>query len=255
MTSLTAFLLSILIAAAPAPVAPAKADEKPASTEPAKAEAKPEPVLIQEKPMDPEVRKAVDSMQKFYEDTRDFQADFHQTYKYKTFARTSEATGQMRFKKEGPSMRWDYLKPDEKVFVIAAEKVFFYDKAAKQLTISRIAADRLSASVTFLWGQGKLDREFRITKAGRKDLTGGVALELVPRLADPRFQKIFFLLDPKTFSVKDSLVIDPDGSENRMSFTGVKANSGFSSDVFKINPPEGTQINHLDGVPPADPPH
>ena len=204
--------------------------------------AAPEPPAVES----PEVKKAVDSMQRFYEDTRDFQADFVQKYEYKTFQRTSTASGKMRFKKEGPSMRWDYLKPEEKVFVISGEKVYFYDKAAKLLTVSRLAADRLSASITFLWGQGKLDREFRISRADRKDLAGGIALELVPRLPDPRFQRIFFLLDPKTYSVKESIVVDPDGSENRMTFSNARANTGFGNDAFKIQPPEGTQVQHLD---------
>ena len=197
--------------------------------------------------MDPAVKKAVDSMQKFYEETKDFQADFHQTYKYKTFARTSEASGKMLFTKAGPNMRWDYAKPDAKVFVIAADKVFAYMKEAKQLTISRMSTDRLSASITFLWGQGKLDREFRISKADRKDLKDGVALELVPKIADPRFQRIFFLLDPKLFSVKETIVVAPDGSENHMAFTNSKANSGIGSDAFAIKQPDDTQIIHLDG--------
>ncbi|HEY3445277.1 MAG TPA: outer membrane lipoprotein carrier protein LolA [Myxococcales bacterium] len=223
-----------------------KAEPKPAEPKPADPKAA-EPVVVADKtPMDPEVRKAVDSMQKFYEDTKDFQADFKQVYKYKTFARTTEAAGKMKFKKDGPSMRWDYLKPGEKVFVVAAEKVFAYDKEAKQLIVSRMSADRLSASVTFLWGQGKLDREFRITKADRKDFTGGIALELTPKLVDPRFQKVFFLLDPKTFAVKESIVVDPDGSENRMTFSNQKTNTGLTNDAFKIEPPADVQIKRMD---------
>ncbi|MBI5544077.1 MAG: outer membrane lipoprotein carrier protein LolA [Deltaproteobacteria bacterium] len=246
---MTPLSLVCLVGLLAAPLQGSPAGNAPAAEPKAKTEAtQAEPVVVPEKaPMAPEVKKAVDSMQRFYEDTKDFQADFKQTYKYKTFARTTQATGKMRFKKEGPSMRWDYATPDEKVFVIAVEKVFAYDKAAKTLTVSRLSADRLSASITFLWGQGKLDREFRIQKADRKDLKDGIALELTPKITDPRFQKIFFLLDTKTFSVKETVVVDPDGSENRMTFTNVKTNSGLSNDIFKIEPPEGTQIMRLDG--------
>lgn len=251
MNPLAILCLASLLAA-PAP-APAPADKK---AEPAKAETKPEPkaeakpseqvVVTDKTPMDPEVRKAVDSMQKFYEDTKDFQAAFKQVYKYKTFEKTTEASGKMMFKKAGPMMRWDYLKPGEKVFVIAAERVSAYDKEAKQLVVSRMSADRLSASVTFLWGQGKLDREFRIAKADRKDLIGGFALELTPKVADPRFQKVFFLLDAKTYAVKESIVVDPDGSENRISFSNQKTNTGLSNDAFKIEPPKDVQVKRLD---------
>ncbi len=223
--------------ASPAPTAPTAGPTAPTG-EPSKATAEPA--------MAPDVRKAVGAMQKFYEGIRDFQADFAQTYEYKTFARTTRASGRMAFMKQGGSMRWDYLKPTVKVFVVANEKVYAYDKEARQLAVSRLSADRLSASVTFLWGQGKLDREFRISKATRPDLTGGVALELVPKTADPRFQRIFFLLDSKTFSVKATVVVDPDGSESSMTFTSPTINSGLTTDAFKIEPPEGTQIIRLD---------
>jgi len=226
-----------------APVAPAPT---PAPA-PAPAAAKDAPATVQDKaPMDPAVKKAVDTMQKFYEETKDFQADFRQTYKYKTFAHTSEASGKVLFAKVGPSMRWDYLKPEEKAFVVSGEKVYAYLKEAKQLMVSRISADRLSASITFLWGQGKLEREFRISKAARKDLKDGVALELVPKIADPRFQRIFFLLDPKVFSVKETIVVDPDGSENRMAFANVKTNTGVDKKAFEISHPDDTQIIRQD---------
>jgi outer membrane lipoprotein carrier protein len=207
---------------------------------------KPEPSTTESTPMDPEVKRAVDTMQKFYEETKDFQADFHQTYLYKSFGRSSEAWGEVRFSKVGPSMRWDYQKPDVKVFVVSGEKIYAYSKESNQLLVSRLNADRLSASITFLWGQGKLEREFRISKANRPDLKNGIALELVPKFPDPRFQRVFFLLDPKTYSVVESLVVDPDGNENRMAFLKVKKNVGFGSEAFKIDHPSDTQIVHQD---------
>ncbi len=259
MTPLATLCLLGLLAA-PASPAPAP-EEKDKKAEPAKsadampepraadpkAEPKGEPVVVTDRtPMDPEVRKAVDSMQEFYENTKDFRADFKQVYKHKTFAKTTEGSGRMMFKKAGPAMRWDYLKPEEKVFVIAAERVSTYDKAAKLLVVSRMSADRLSASITFLWGQGNLEHEFRIAKAARADLTGGIALELTPKIADPRFQKVFFLLDAKTYAVKETIVVDPDGSENRMTFSNQKTNTGISNEAFMIQPPADVEIKRMD---------
>ncbi len=198
--------------------------------------------------MTPEVRQAVEKMQKFYEDTRDFDANFKQTYKYKTFARKTKASGRVRFMKSGASMRWDYEKPNEKVFVIAGEKVYAYDKEAQQLTISRLNSDRLSASITFLWGQGKLTHEFIIQKSTRQDDQNRFTLELTPKTNDPRFQKIYFVLDPNSYSVRESLVIDPDGSENHMLFSEIKTDTGLSRADFRINPPKGTNIIRMDGT-------
>lgn len=203
--------------------------------------------------VDPEVRPAVEKMQKFYEDTRDFQANFQQTYKYKSFGRTTEARGRVRFLKADAAMRWDYLdkadKP-EKVFVVNGDKVYAFDREAKQLTISGIDTERLSASITFLWGKGRLEREFIIKKADRPDLKDGIALELTPKTPDPRFQKVYFLVDPATYAVRSTLVIDPDGSENRMRFFDVKANTGFGPDAFHLDPPPDTQVLRLDQARP-----
>jgi outer membrane lipoprotein carrier protein len=203
--------------------------------------------------MDPAVKRAVDQMQRFYEETKDYDAKFRQSYSYKNFAHKTEASGRVRFMKAGASMRWDYQKPSEKIFVVAGNKVYAYDKEAKQLTISGMNTERLSASITFLWGQGKLEREFNIAKATRVDLKDGIALELVPKLPDPRFQRIFFLLDPKSFAVKETVVVDPDGSENHMVFTDSKTNTGIGTDAFKLNPPADTQILRMDGDSAAKP--
>jgi outer membrane lipoprotein carrier protein len=247
---ITTFLLSLALAnpaaaagaAQPAPKAAAHAaPQAPAPAAAAKAS----------EPMAPDVKSAVDQMQKFYEETRDFEAVFHQTYTYKSFGRATKASGKVRFLKANASMRWDYLKPDEKVFVIAGKKVYQYDKEAKSVTIASIDTERLSASITFLWGQGKLEREFHIKKATRKDMTGGIALELTPKTPDPRFQKVFFLLDPKTYAVRESIVVDPDGSENRVAFSQVKTNSGFGAEAFEISYPPETQIILMDGSSPA----
>ncbi|MFN7133742.1 MAG: LolA family protein [Myxococcales bacterium] len=221
-------------AAKPEPAAPTKAE--PAKQEPAKAEP------ADATPMEPEVKRAVDQMQKFYEETKDFESTFEQTYTYKTFNRKQKSSGTVRFMKQGAAMRWDYEKPSPKVFVVAFNKVFMHDPEAKQVTIAPINTEKLSASVTFLWGQGRLEREFDIKRAERKDLTGGIALELTPKVPDPRFQRVFFLIDAQTFAVKETIVVDPDGSENRMAFGSVKINTGFKPDVFKLSPPPDTQV-------------
>lgn len=236
-------------ATAPA-TAPTAAKESAAQKAPA-PKVSPAPKAAAQ-PMAADVKNAVDQMQKFYEETRDFQARFEQHYTYKSFGRTTKASGTVRFLKSGASMRWDYLKPNEKVFVVAANKVFAYDKEAKQVTVSSIETERLSASITFLWGQGRLEREFDIQKASRDDLKGGIALELTPKKPDPRFQKVFFLIDAKTFAVKESIVVDPDGSENRVAFLDVKTNAGFGTEAFQIAYPPDTQVIRMDGTAPAE---
>ncbi len=229
------------------------AHEKPAFAQPAPS-------------MTPEVKALVERMQAFYEKTQDFTADFKQDYTYKAFNRTQTSSGSVLYAKakydtahatvEPTRMRWEYLTPGKKTFLLTGEKVYFLDPEAATLTIGSIATNQLSASVTFLWGQGKLADEFAISRADCKKCQG-VLLQLDPLKPDPRFQRVFLELDPKTATVIKSTVIDPDGSANAITFTKMKTNVGLASkdggvpDAFRISPPPGTQVVDTTKLKPA----
>jgi outer membrane lipoprotein carrier protein len=270
---LEALLVTLLAApqvtAAPAPVAPTPAAQaqaapavkpsaeaaKPAAPQSGKADAGTKPVAsapvkadagvpAAAKPapkMTPEVKSLVDRMQAFYEKTGDFKASFKQDYKYKTFRRTQTSTGTVTYKKPG-LMRWEYQVPSARTFVLAGNKVYAYDPAAQTLTVAAVDTSQLSASVTFLFGQGKLADEFAITQGECKDCKGTL-LVLDPLKPEPRFRQVRLEVDPATAQVLKSTVVDPDGSENAIAFLDLKTNVGIASDSFKLNPPEGTRVD------------
>ena len=198
--------------------------------------------------MAPAVKTLVDRMQAFYETTSDFSADFRQDYFYKISKRTQTSTGTVLFRKPG-LMRWDYAKPSAKTFVLAGVKVYMHDPEAKLLTVASIGTSKLSASVTFLFGQGKLADEFAITQKDCAKCTGSL-LQLDPLVPDARFTRIFLEVDPKSAQVLKSTVVDPDGSENAISFLNLKTNTGPAWDGgtgsvdprFKLSPPPDTQV-------------
>ncbi len=226
---------------APAPAAP-KAAATPKAEAP-KAEApKAEAPKVAAK-LTPEVKDLVDRMQAFYEKTEDFTAQFKQDYKYKVLRRTQSSSGTVIYKKPG-LMRWEYEKPSARTFVLAGEKVYAHDPEAQTLSVGRIDTNQLSASVTFLFGKGRLADEFSITKGECKDCKGTL-LVLDPLKEEPRFRQVRLEVDPKTAQVLKSTVIDPDGSENAIAFLELKTNVGIQADRFKINPPEGTRIDDL----------
>jgi outer membrane lipoprotein carrier protein len=191
----------------------------------------------------PEVKALVDRMQRFYEKTADFTASFRQDYTYKSFNRTQSSTGKVTFLKPA-MMRWDYEKPSPKTFVLSGDKVYAYDPEAMTLTIAGLKSNELSASVTFLWGVGKLEKEFWIASQPCPNCKG-VLLEMTPWHPDPRFQKVRLEVDPKTAQVLRSIVVDPDGSENAIAFSDLKSNQGVSKEQFKIKPPADTQVVDL----------
>ncbi|NBD07884.1 MULTISPECIES: outer membrane lipoprotein carrier protein LolA [Corallococcus] len=229
-------------AAAPKPSAPsdagvaaAPAAAKPPDTGTASSATKPAPKMT------PEVKALVDRMQAFYEKTGDFKAGFKQDYKYKTFRRTQSSSGTVTYKKPG-LMRWEYTNPSTRTFVLAGNKVYAYDPDAQTLTVAAVDTSQLSASVTFLFGQGKLADEFAISKGDCKDCKGTL-LVLDPLKNEPRFRQVRLEVDPATAQVLKSTVVDPDGSENTIAFLDLKTNVGIAADSFKLNPPEGTRVD------------
>jgi outer membrane lipoprotein carrier protein len=203
---------------------------------PAKAPVKPEGTS-------PEVAQLVSRVQAFYDATSDFTARFTQQYTYKAFKRKQTSTGQVVFKRPG-LMRWEYEAPSPRTFVLAGEKVYAHDPEAMTLTKGSISSDQLSASVTFLLGKGKLLEEFTIRKSACEKCEG-VLLELSPVRPDPRYKALRLEVDPKSAQVLASTVVDPDGSENRISFQGLRANVGVDKERFRLTPPEGTQVVDL----------
>lgn len=197
--------------------------------------------------MAPEVKALVDRMQAFYEKTSDFTAGFQQDYTYKIARRTQSSSGKVAFLKPA-MMRWEYEKPAAKVFVLSGEKAYAYDPEALTLTVTPLKTNELSASVTFLMGVGRLENEFTIARA---DCSGckGVLIELTPLHPDPRFKMVKLEVDPQTAQVVKSTVVDPDGSENAITFLDLKTNQGLSKDQFKLKTSADTQVIDLTKAP------
>lgn len=209
--------------------------------------------LAKERPtpgtMAPEVRSLVNRMQKFYEGTRDFKAAFRQVYVYKAFNRTQQSSGEVLFKKPA-MMRWDYEEPSKRTFVLSGETAYALDPDALTLTKASVASNQLSASVTFLWGKGRLADEFRIERTSCLSCEGTL-LTLMPLKPDARFEQIRLEVDPKSAQVLRSTVVDPDGSENTITFINLKTNTGLTREAFKLTPPAGTQV--IDMTKPSAP--
>lgn len=231
-TILTTFCTFAAPQPGPATAVPAAA---PATEAKPAQEAKPAPAS--------DVKALVDRMQAFYEKIQDFTATFSQSYTYKMAKRTQTSTGKVTFKKPG-MMRWEYEAPAPKTFVLAGDRAYTYDPQAMLLTKAAFDQSQLSASVTFLFGTGKLEKEFTISKVDCAKCAGTL-LELLPLKPDPRFKKVRLEVDPKTAQVLRSIVFDPDGSENAITFSNLKTNVGVSKDVFVLNAPAGTQLQDL----------
>jgi outer membrane lipoprotein carrier protein len=239
MNALMAFLLVLAQAttqtpATKAPPPAAGQDAAVAKAAPAKEEAKstPEGLALAEK------------VQKFYEKTTDFTADFLQVYKYKGALRKVQSSGTMQVKKPG-FMRWDYEKPYKKLFLVDGKSLYLYTPEDNAVQVKKnFSSDSLSAAVTFLWGKGKLVDSFYVSKANKPEY-GPTVLELIPKKPESGFSKIYFVLDESTGAVQRSVIFDSAGNENRVTFSNIKTNQNLPESRFKFEIPKGAQIQYL----------
>jgi outer membrane lipoprotein carrier protein len=188
-------------------------------------------------------REVASKIQKFYDQTTDFQAAFRQVYHAEAFGKDKVSSGYVYIKKPG-RMRWDYKEPHPKYFVADGQALYAYDPDLEQVMVDRSFTDSdLSAAVTFLWGKGNLVEEFQITFSKRTGLAGPkhVALELKPK-KDARFSTLIFVVATESFMVDETLVEDPGGNSNHIYFTKVRTNVGLKDNIFSFEIPKGVAV-------------
>jgi outer membrane lipoprotein carrier protein len=183
-------------------------------------------------------------VQHYYDQTKDYSAEFAQSYTRTALSKTSESSGTVTIKKPG-MMRWEYKEPASKIFVTDGAKLYVYEKEEEQVIVdSHFKTADLSTSISFLWGEGKLADSFTasIGVAEKYEAPKGtVALELLPK-KDATYSKLVLILDPKTNQVVQSILYETSGNTNRFKFKNAKINSGVKPDLFKFTPPPGVEI-------------
>ncbi len=200
-------------------------------------------------PAEPPVADVVAKMQAFYEKTKGFDTRFEQRFQAAGIpSRLGDAgaKGRMRFLKPsadvGPLMRWDY--EDGRILLLVKDTSWTFDPDTKQAIQYDNVTEQLSAAVTFMWGKGKLAEEFEVKRASRTDLGEGLPVELVPKKPAAGFRRVFLVVDSATGMVRTSVVVQANGSENRIRFVDPKPME--SAPLAEFDPktafPAGTTI-------------
>jgi outer membrane lipoprotein carrier protein len=185
----------------------------------------------------------VERMQRNYDQAKDFRARFSQKSINVAFGRTKVATGQLTFKKPG-RMRWDYDEPEKTMFLSTGQVLWMYDPEDKQAVKQDLKQSQLPAALSFLLGKGKLADEFEISLAGNVPYgsAGDYRLSLKPRQPQATYKSIYFIVDPRSFFVIESVLVNAQGDVNDISFSDLKVNSKVADAVFKWTPPAGTRV-------------
>jgi outer membrane lipoprotein carrier protein len=190
------------------------------------------------------LKDVVEHVQRRYDGAKDFRARFNQTLTNAAFGRKSSSAGEVLLKKPG-RMRWNYQQPDPKMYLSDGTTLWLYEPEDKQAFKQDLKSSQLPAALAFLTGQGKLASEFDIVFAPPKTPYGTArdyVLTLSPKTAQAQVKTILFVVDPKTFDVRESVITDQQGNVNDLLFSEIKVNGGIPDSTFKWAPPAGVRL-------------
>jgi outer membrane lipoprotein carrier protein len=197
------------------------------------------------------IQKLADAVQKYYDKTNSAIITFTQNYKHPYFPTNETSKGKVFFKAKAMLWRYEEPKNRQKEFYIIGNKFTYYlinDKIA--YTHNCFDQDTLSASITFLWGKGRLKESFIIGP-----YTGTISaastlswLTLSPKEKNAPIKSISLGVDPKTGMVKESIVIDPSDGTNHFVFSDLKTNIPIAAATFNFVAKPGVRVEPMPNI-------
>ncbi|MFH1437521.1 MAG: outer membrane lipoprotein chaperone LolA [Pseudomonadota bacterium] len=185
----------------------------------------------------------VKKLQDYYDSIVDFQADFEQVYKHKIYDEEKTSSGRVYIARPG-KMRWEYKKPEKKLFVADGQYIWVFEESINQVTKQALDQSDLPVAITFLVGKGRLSDEFDSTLVPHESFAkkGMLVLELKPRNATTQYKKLLMIVDKKKYRVERTIIIDKSGNTNTMRFMEPQINKGISEKKFQFKPPKGATV-------------
>ena len=187
--------------------------------------------------------KTLDAVQKRYDSVRDIRAGFTQTSFAAALGKETEAHGTVAVQRPG-KMRWEYAAPDGRVIVLDEKSIRIWNPEEKQLQIAKLSQANVSpTALGFLMGQGVLKDTFTAESIAAPDRPER-GLRLRPK-SDASFESLELWVDPKTFQLRESVVLDLFGNRTRVRLEDIVENKGVAASVFTFEAPEGAEVVDL----------
>ncbi len=204
--------------------------------------------VVAEEPADLTAKQVVEKLQQFYAGIDEYKVTFVQTTKHKMFSgRLQRAYGTLMYKKGG-LMRWEYNRPEPKLFVYDGKVLWVYEPEVPQIFKGTADAERLRRALAFLTGEGRILDQYKVRRVDAKKcgFEQGIVLKLYPKDKKSAFNHVELYINPGDFRVERSVVVDHEKNRNRLDFTKPLTNSGLSADLFKFIPPPGVPVMQAD---------
>jgi outer membrane lipoprotein carrier protein len=143
-------------------------------------------------------------------------------------------------------MRWDYARPEPKLFISNGKTLILYIPEEKQLTRSPLkASDDIRVPFRLLLSRVDLRRVFSRIEFAPEALEHQPAsrvLRAYPKKGfEGEYHQVLMVVSPQ-FDIRRLVVVLPDQSTMEFSFDHVVRNIPVSRSLFRFTPPPGTEV-------------
>ena len=185
----------------------------------------------------------VDSLQKNYDATVDFVADFRQETEVKTLNRNLKAWGKLTFKRPG-KMLWRYEEPKGQVVLADGKNLYFYQPEQNQVIKSPLSnAFRSDIPLSFLLGLGNLKKDFNAALKGADE--NQYVLRLEPKGDLGGFNEVLVGVSRNTSDILWVSVRDAASNLTTIRFSAMRKGVGVQESLFRFQLPDGADVVEL----------
>ena len=197
---------------------------------------------------EPSVSEIVARVQAVYDKSNAVKLGFKQRYAYGT---PKDSTGSVIAEKPS-QMSWRYGNGNR--VVVGGGTVQVYEKANNQLFVVPVSKSQFPLALSFTFGQGRLERDFRFTKqdAQRMKFPSGYVVSGEPLKPTSAFQRAYFYVDGKSYVVRRVVLVDAQGNRNRFDFVKTELGVRVPPNEFHLAVPPGTRIIEYEGGRPGE---
>ena len=168
------------------------------------------------------------------------------------FTQESSAWGRIRtesgvmYLQRGGKMRWEYQKPEPKLFVSDGKNVLLYVPAEKQLTRTPLkASEDVRVPLELLVSHLSLRRAFSKVELARTEAPvdpGDYVLRAYPKPGyEQDYRDVLVELMP-SFDIRRLVITYPDETSMRFTFARIIRNAAMPASLFEFTPPAGTEV-------------
>lgn len=191
----------------------------------------------------PALDECVRQFESSYQNVRTLQAGF--TQEYVAWGRTRVESGEV-YLSRGGKMRWEYQKPEQKLFLSDGRDVVLFVPAEKQLTRSPLkASDDVRIPLELLVSHPNLHHAFsRIELAGPSAgaAPGDRVLRAYPKRGqEQEYRDVLVEITP-AFDVRRLVITYPDETVMQFTFDRIARNARLNPSLFEFTPPAGTEV-------------